>query len=749
MAYDDVAKAISQKNANLALRMLLEGNPPRLKVGRGTETELWDFKLDCPAGGRDTAAENAWAHIASDVLAFHNNRGGLIFFGIDDSRFQFFGASRILDSKRFNDRIRKYVGDTIWVDFHREYIQPNQRYLGVALISPRGPIVARFKVDAPLIGGKRLFERGGCAVREQDSTRILSPTAADTFSRRQSVPTYGEKFSIDQPYFRVLAPEYANFLERRQLGESIERSLADPRVAVTSLIGVGGMGKTALATWAANRAYDGGRFPFIVSTTAKDRELSATGILGLRAQLTSYEDLLDQIVEVLGIDDVRELAVDEKGRLVRELLTGSGGLLYVDNLETIDDPRLIAFLDDLPVGVRALVTSRRNSVRTAARPIDIPALSDKETVAFVRLLASEPQYSHVHGLRDDHALEIGRAWDGIPLAIRWGLARSKSVAELQQQASVPTGQRLHGDQLLEFSFRRVFDRLTQGERAVLEALSILESPIPTEALVAGAGIQDDRAMDAMDELVDDGLIQRVFDSDRNDYCFTLLPITRAFIRHDLQRRPTVSRDIQGRLTKWFEAGDVRNDDERLVVREIRAGKNSDDTAIVNLAVAAEKRGDLENAERLYRQALARNPRSWRAARTAAEFYRHKRNNHLEAVALYAIAGSNAPRRGRDRGLIFREWGILLRESGKPDAYAQAEEKLVIAVAEMPDDPISRHALATCYDRRGASRLVIELLEPARETASPETRARSFPMLLKAYERTSEILKASELRREMA
>ena len=74
---------------------------------------MWDFKADCPTTLNDDRNENAWAHIAADVLAFFNNRGGLLLFEIDDNSFEFKGATRVLDSKKFNDRIRKYVGDSI------------------------------------------------------------------------------------------------------------------------------------------------------------------------------------------------------------------------------------------------------------------------------------------------------------------------------------------------------------------------------------------------------------------------------------------------------------------------------------------------------------------------------------------------------------------------------------------------------------------------------------------------------------
>lgn len=746
--FDEIARAIAGKATERALRLLFAGSPPQLRLGRKKETELWDFKVDCPGNARDDRNENAWAHIAADVLAFHNNRGGLLIFGIDDQSFEFRGATRVLDSKKFNDRIRKYVGDLIWIDFHREYIQSDQRYLGVALVPPRGPAVARFKESAPKISGKRHFERGGSALRKGDSSLVLDPAAADRFARDQSAPAYGEKYQVDEPFFRVLAPDYLHFLSRSSVGASVEKSLRDPRVAVTSLIGVGGLGKTALATWAVRRAFDSSDFNFIVSTTAKDRELSATGIIGLQSQLSSFEDLLDQVCDVLGFPEIKSLSVVDREAQVRGLISDSGGLLYVDNLETVDDKRLITFLDDLPVGVRAIVTSRRNSVRTAARPIDVPPLTDKEMVAFIRLLANEVPYSHANGLSDPEALVLGRSWDGIPLALRWAIARTKSVPELLSQAEVPASQRLAGEQLLEFSFRRVFDKLTQAEQSVLETLSILEQPIPTEAVVAGSGSVDSQVLDAIEELTDDALIQRVFDPDRNDYCFAILPVTRAFTRIDLQRRPNRSRDIQRRLTNWFEASDVANEEERLVVREIRSGRNTDDSALVDLAIGAERRSDFDGAEKLFRQALARNPRSWRAARAAGEFFRHQRRNHVEALALYEIAGANAPKRGAERALIFREWGLLLRDSGQPQAMARAEEKLSVAIQENPSDPVARHALATCLDKRGAYRQVIDLVEPVKHTQNQKTRRKTLPLLLKAYEKTNEMLKAAELRNSL-
>ncbi len=743
---EDIAQAIKQKNMAGAMRLMLEGRPPQPRVGFHQESELWDYKRDCPRRGAENA--NGWATTAADVLAFHNNRGGLIFFGFDDRSFAFRGATTILDSKMVNDQLRRYLPDNIYVEYSREYIQDDQTYLGVLLVPPRGPVPARFRTGAPLVAGKRLFEKAGAAIRRGDSSHILGPDEAESWIRSLRVPVVGNTHAVDKPHYRILSPDYEEFIERPDLGRLIEMSLRDPRTAVTSLVGLGGMGKTALATWATLRAYDTELFEFIVSLTAKDRELTSTGIIGLEKYLTSYERLLDEILEVLQFADLKPLPIHEKEEQVR-LLIGSGrGLLYVDNLETVDDARVIQFLDDLPVGTRAILTSRRSRVRVAVRPVDIPQMTDAEIAAFVTMLAKQPAFRHVAGITPAEAARVGSAWNGIPLAIRWALSRSSSPAQAIAAADAATAVGAHGEELLEFSFRRVFESLEPVQRQILQVLAILQQPIPIEAVAASTGGGSLEVIDSLDDLVTDSLVMREFDTLRNDYSYTLLPITRAFVRHDMRSQVALGRRITKQLTEWFEAYDVKSTDERLVVRQLRQGGVADDSALLDLATAAERDGRLETAEKIYKQALSRTPGSWRAARQYAEFLRHARKDRTGALRLYTQAVANAPSPGDKRALIYREYGILLRDSGEPDPTNKAADALREAVAETPNDDVAVGALAQVLERKGSSREIIALLEPHRTNGSRKFRSIADPILLRAYERTSEILKAAELKRRV-
>jgi tetratricopeptide (TPR) repeat protein len=290
--------------------------------------------------------------------------------------------------------------------------------------------------------------------------------------------------------------------------------------------------------------------------------------------------------------------------------------------------------------------------------------------------------------------------------------------------------------------------MSEVEKAVMQTLSIFSDGSPTETLVAATGDNAHAVADALDDLARDALAQRVFDPDRNDYVYVLAPLTRSFVLAELRRDRKAEELIRHRLSRWYEATDIKNPKDRAVVREVRQGRGSTEQGLVDLAHSAEKRGDYKSAQEMYEQALTRNPKSWLAARRLAEFERHVNLNRTRALELYERSAANAPARGPDRALIFREWGMLLRDSGRPDAINEAIEKFETARQETPNDPTLLHALAFLYDRRGVYRKVIELLEPLAHHPSPKTRAMFLRLLIKAYDQTGGMLEAAETKQAL-
>lgn len=740
--FPDIAKAIRQSNVASVATLMFDQSGWTLRPGYCTETEYWDYKVTGPTPGAGMPEE--WAVLAKDVVAFHNNRGGVVVFGIGND-FRVIGYRSQLDSKLLNDRLRKYIGDKIWLDYHRLHIQEDQSHIGMVLIPPRGPLILRFAKDSPCDGGKYIFRKGDSAIREGDSSKLLKDIQADAFELRARAPEFGQVYAIDEPFYRILSPEYHNFVERTDPCRLVEKGLRDPRTSVTQITGVGGAGKTAIATWAVLRAYEKKQFQFIVSTTAKDRELTTHGIQSLSPKLTSFESLLNSILDVLSFPELKQHPTVEKELKVRELLENSGGLLFVDNLETVDDPRIVRLLDDLPIGVRALVTSRRDTVRVAVFPVQLEWLREDEGRLFIKSLGQLPGLGFLHDLPDPECETIRKACDGLPLAIRWAVARAKNASEAIKIAGAITSSGKMGEELLEFSFRRVFDSLSKDERSLLQVLSLFHQPQPSEVLYVGSGISQLKVQDTLSALIKDALVQRYFDEERNDYTYLLLPLTRTFVYKQVKSSGNLETNIRDRLTHYLDARDVRDPAQRVVVRELRQGRSESESGLIDLARAAERRADATTARELYEQALSRNPKNYLAAQLLGELHRHKFKNTTDALRLYEQAASCAPSTGLTRAKIFREWGMILRFSGQMDATDLAIEKFEEAHAHAPNDTITILALAQGLERKGMYLRAIPLLEKIADHPFDDVRNKVRPLLLSCYEREGDIMNAANLK----
>src|SRR5262249_47886735 len=146
--------------------------------------------------------------------------------------------------------------------------------------------------------GQQTLQAGDLCIRVGDQTKVFRGSAALAYVSENRVAESGSLYSINASNFRVLRPEWREFNPPKELCRVIEESLVSERTFVTSLTGIGGVGKTALASWATLLAYEKKYFDFIVSLTAKDRALTSTGIVPLVPTLSSLADLLREICDV-------------------------------------------------------------------------------------------------------------------------------------------------------------------------------------------------------------------------------------------------------------------------------------------------------------------------------------------------------------------------------------------------------------------------------------------------------------------
>jgi tetratricopeptide (TPR) repeat protein len=497
-------------------------------------------------------------------------------------------------------------------------------------------------------------------VREGDETKVYRGDLADKYLREHSVPRSTAEYIVNEPSFRILRPEYSRFIRRDDIETTLWTAIADPRCYVTHLTGFGGIGKTAIALWFALELFEKHRFDYIVTASARDRALTRSGIVETSPTLTSYEQLIETILDVLGFAvELQGLTINEKAQWTLDLLQGTNTLLVLDNLETVDDERIFQFIDNLPLPVRTIATSRVQRIQKSVFPVHVGQMSPAQSLRLIGQLVAGPTKGSLEGLQKSERDLIATRCLHIPLAIEWIIARAATAAEALELSNQLTQYSATSDELLEFSFRRVYLSLPESEKNVLGAVAVFDSPQPVEALAAGAGLNALECMDAIESLrLSHLVIELQSESSIGTKVYDANTLVKRFAYVSLSERAGQEQGIRRKLSAWYDALDVKDPDERAVVSEIRKGNRDPEATFTSLGSQLRKQGKYDAADRCLKTAIERRPTSWKAYRERGELFREQK--HIRsALEMYELASKYAPKKGPDRALIFRELGMLL------------------------------------------------------------------------------------------
>lgn len=225
-------------------------------------------------------------------------------------------------------------------------------------------------------------------------------------------------------------PDYGHFIGREQEKNTLTNLLLphphSPHYVIT-ILGVGGMGKTALALEIANhylyecaKLPDEERFNAIVWFSAKETILVGKQILPRWPSQRTIDDLYITIFGVFNIDIDNNLSLPEKDLKIRQILKNQRTLLILDNLETVDDKRLLDFILHPPVPTKIIVTTRHWV--SVAYPLQLEGMPHSDAINLIdqQCLIGDIRIS------DDVKEKLITRTGGIPLALVWciGLIRS-------------------------------------------------------------------------------------------------------------------------------------------------------------------------------------------------------------------------------------------------------------------------------------------------------------------------------------
>lgn len=647
------------------------------------------------------------ASFAKDSLAIRNSGGGYIVLGVKDKTWECIGLESPYphDAKELIDKVRKVTGIDLEIRIAQHQLHFKNEWNYFPVIHIRGPSNLN-KLKNPSRPRKGFFDNQGWGVirnvayfRQDDSTVSVQdkdvPQFAEALIEKLSIEMPSAEvapFAIDDGFFKLLDKGYESFVGRSVLRDELQKAVdKDPRIWIINVHGPGGVGKSALVNWFTHSCYGERAYDAILQLTAKSSKLTPEGISRVTPNLYSLEGLLDNILVMFGEKADR---LDRKKEAAYEALSAFRFLLVLDNMEAVEDARVLDFVQNIPEGSRSkvLITSRR---RTGAWefPLYVRELDHEELREFAEVKSRELGFTLVSspGL----IKEIRSATGGLPLAVVWLLGRYKLEPDFQK---IVKHLRSPDSPVLEFSFRNIWDTLDEDARKLLGAFTVFDETPTLELLAIATEWPIERVDAAIGDLEDVTLVDRVIQSPSGRAVYAALPLTLDFASRESGKEGSFVTECSRRYQEFLASvEEPSREDLGHVFRRFDIDSKVEKRA-ARLCKRAESEafsGNEEIAETLYQQARDLAPSSAYVLCQAGAFELQRRN--LRAAEDLVEKACEQARNKRLRGYCYSARARVMEAKG---AKNEALRSLETSLVNDPNDVIARHRYGVSLSKAG-------------------------------------------------
>ncbi len=301
--------------------------------------------------------------------------------------------------------------------------------------------------------------------------------------------------------------QYTQLFGLDQAGGQLLKQLLKPQAPwVAAIVGIGGIGKTALADATARHVIRQFRFDRTLWLRSESSRLNPDAF----TPASRFAQLMTKLAEALWPAGLNGSTPEERLRRVRQALKSYPHLIVIDNLETeADTLYLVEHLNDLAAPSKFLLTARtRLSGQAAAFVLSLDELGSKDALALLRQHATVIGQTDLAGMTAGKLKPIYRVVGGNPLALKLvvGLATTQPLAQILADLERSRPGEIEG--LYRHIYWKAWQALSPDARTLLQAMPLVAEPgaIP-EQLRAISQLPDEKLWPSIHELATRSLLE--------------------------------------------------------------------------------------------------------------------------------------------------------------------------------------------------------------------------------------------------
>ena len=375
------------------------------------------------------------------------------------------------------------------------------------------------------------------STRDGDSTRYSAPATALPKSETHGLG----QLNVQGNVFGNVPPTPKGYVDRVALQRDLRERLLDDRHPIVTLVGRGGIGKTALALSVLHEVEGLERFGATVWLSARDIDLLPEGPKLVSADVLSLKDMAKEFVRLTNSREIKVKGFDPVAHF-GDALTGSPFdfpiLFAFDNFETVRGPGdLYAFLDaHIRLPNKILITTRSRDFK-ADFPVEVTGMTEEESEQLIDIFAGSLGIRQ--NLTSEYRTQLIRESDGHPYIIKILLgevAKAKTLVKVQRIVASK-------DKILDALFERTYSSLSPAAKQVFLTMCNWRSTIPRIALEAVMLRPANERMDiedAIEELIRTSFVEEFIAVEDSESILSVPLAGSVFGRRKLRASPMIT-----------------------------------------------------------------------------------------------------------------------------------------------------------------------------------------------------------------